>query len=143
MITQNHDSHTIKEPGKLFCWLCGITGNVRPQGWYGEWWLQIAHIASGGGKAIRIDDRRAVILACPRCHDCHVSNSDRFPSKTICGKEYPTVDERHFLWVKRDVDPESYDPGFLQSFWIGNLPEPERPPEFWCVEYLKATGVWR
>lgn len=116
---------------------------MRPQNWYGEWWLQVAHIASGGAKALRVDDRRAVILACPRCHDLHVTDSEKFPFKTIGGQKYPTVSEKHFLWIKRDVDPEYYSPDYLRQIWIGVLPEPEKPPEFWNREYFIATGVYR
>lgn len=143
MVIQNYDSHKIKRHGMLHCWLCGLTENVRPEGWYGPWWLQIAHIASGGGKAIRLDDARAVILLCPRCHALHVSDMDRLSTKTISGKEYPTIDESVSLWLKRECDKERYDPGYLQQYWIGELPEPRKPPAYWNNEYFRATGIWR
>lgn len=127
----NNDSHTIKEIGKYFCWLSGLGARTPVDNWNAEWFLQVAHIASGQGKARRVDDRRAVVLLCPLAHDCHVSDSDRFTTKTICGKDYPTIDERHTLWIKREMDPDHYDPDFLSKIWIGNLPEPQEPPAFW------------
>lgn len=137
----NNDSADVLRPGRRFCWLSGWTPSFRPRGWHGPTHLQIAHIASGGGRAVRVDDRRAVILLSPLCHDLHVSDSDAFPEKTISGIIYPTIDERHSLFLKKVFDPDYYDLNFLKSIWIGNLPSPEPPPDRWQKEILNNQGI--
>jgi len=136
-----NDSASIKQPGLLFCWNCGRTGGARPENWHGPFWLQIAHIASGQGRARRVEDRRAVCLLCSLCHDVHVSDADRLTHKTICSSVWPTIDERHTLWLKKTFDPEYYDVEFLGRYWIGKLPEPERPPLFWTQEMMRNQGM--
>lgn len=103
--------------------------------------LHVAHIASGGGSAIRANDRRAVVLLCPLLHELHVSDSDRFPSKTVNGVEYPTIDERHTLWSKLIFDKEYYDRDYLSSIWIGRVPEPEPPPHHWREAMFSNLGL--
>jgi hypothetical protein len=134
-----NDSALVKRPGLQFCWLCGRT--APPNNWYGPWWLQIAHIASGQGRAKRVDDARAVVLLCSLCHELHVSDCTRLTHKTICGSAYPTIDERHTLWLKKYFDPEYYDESFLGRIWIGIPPDPERPPYYWLQEMSKNQGV--
>jgi hypothetical protein len=135
----NNDSFEVLRPGRLYCWLSGWS--TRPEGYYGPWHLQVAHIASGGGRARRVDDRRAVIVLCPIAHDLHVSNSDVFCERVINGVRYPTIDERHSLWLKKQFDPEYYDEDFLKTVWIGTLPTPEPPPMMWRQEFFKSTGI--
>jgi hypothetical protein len=134
-------SIAIKMHKDQFCWLSGYDDRKRPAGWYAPWWMQIAHIASGGGRARRCNDVRGVVLLSPLAHACHVSNSDSHPEKTINGVKYPTIDERHTIWLKRRYDPENYDIEFLKTIWIGIPPEPECPPEFWCRLMLKNRGI--
>ena len=136
-----NDSFSVHECGRNFCWISGWNHGFRPKNWHGPWHLQVAHIASGQGRARRVCDRRAVTLLCPLVHDLHVSNSDRFPRKTIGGISYPTIDERHTLWIKQRMDPEYYAPEWLAQYWIGELPQPERPPERWMQELLRHTGI--
>lgn len=114
---------------------------ARPDWWHSPWWLQVAHIASGGGDAVRKDDVRAVIALCPLAHDCHVSDADRFSVKKIAGREFPTIDARHTLWLKRYWHPEAYDEEFLQGIWKRRLPEPEPPPQFWRDMLFRNLGV--
>lgn len=134
-------SKSINKSDNQFCWLSGWTASYRPSWWFGPWFLHIAHIASGGAKAIRTDDIRAVVLLSPLCHQLHVSNSDSLPKMSIGGSEWPTIDERHTLWIKRRFDPENYDPDYLQSIWNGVLPNPERPPDFWMETMYKSQGL--
>jgi hypothetical protein len=54
---------------------------------------------------------------------------------------YPTFDERHTLWLKSKIDPLYYDLPFLRSIWIGEPPEPERPPEFWMAQLQANQGI--
>jgi hypothetical protein len=103
--------------------------------------MQVAHIASGQGRARRVDDRRAVVLLCPLVHSCHVSDADRFPFVSINGESLPTIDERHTLYVKRVFDAKYFDMDFLKTIWIGVPPEPERPPEYWCKQMYANQGV--
>ncbi|TXH16448.1 MAG: hypothetical protein E6R03_05420 [Hyphomicrobiaceae bacterium] len=134
---------SIKKPGRLYCWLTGMTPSVRPENWHGPWGLEIAHIASGGGRAVRKDDARAVVLFSSLAHRLHVSDSDRLPTMTICSREWPTIDERHALWIKKHIDPENFDSDYLQSIWIGKLPEPVRPPDEFCKMFYRNTGMLR
>lgn len=123
------------------CWMSGITLSAKPEGWWADWYLEIAHIASGQGRARRVDDRRAVVVMCSLAHKLHVSNSDRLPSAVINGAEYPTIDERHTLYVKRYFDRKCFDINFLQTIWIGKVPDPKRPPDFWCELMYKNQGI--
>lgn len=59
----------------------------------------------------------------------------------IAGEELPTIDERHTLWMKQKFDKENYDIEFLQKIWIGKVPQPEKPPEFWRNEMYKNQGL--
>jgi hypothetical protein len=59
----------------------------------------------------------------------------------IIGLELPTIDERHTLWLKREFDEEYYDEEFLSEIWIGSLPEPERPPEYWMKQLYRNQGI--
>lgn len=102
--------------------------------------MEIAHIASGQGRARRVNDRRAVVLLCPLAHRCHVSDSDKYPMLNINGEWLPTIDERHTLFVKKVFDADYYDIDFLKTIWIGNPPEPERPPEYWCEKMYRHQG---
>lgn len=139
----NGDAATIKRRGYMHCWLSGYTPSVRPEHWHGPWLLEIAHIASGAGRARRVNDRRAVILLCSLCHRVHVSDSDAHPWMSIASTDWPTIDERHALWLKRECDPEYYDPEFLSTIWIGKVPEPVKPPAIWNNLYYCATGIIR
>lgn len=130
------DSRDIRKIGKDFCWLCGRTPHMKPVDWHAPFYMQIAHIASGGGSARRTDSIKAVTLLCPLCHDCHVSDSDRLPYKHINGKQYKTIDARHTIFLKLHIDPEHYDPDYLASIWIGIPPDPE-PPD---ICYLNSLG---
>ena len=103
--------------------------------------LEVAHIASGQGKARRVDDARAVILLCSLCHRLHVSNSDTYTEMRIAGHMFPTFDERHSLYVKWIMDPEFYDEEFLKGIWIGNLPEKERPPRYYSDRMADNIGL--
>lgn len=134
-------SESVHESNKPFCWLGGDTANVKPEFWHGPWWMQIAHIASGRGRAVRVNDRRAVVLLSPLAHLVHVSDRGRLPFMSVGRQEIPTIDERHTLYIKRKFDPEYYDRDFLQSIWIGRLPEPEAPPEWWQERFVKNQGI--
>ena len=136
------DAHTIKD-NSHYCWLSGWTAGSKPVDWYGPWFMQVAHIASGAGVARRVNDRRAVVLLSPICHTVHVSDSDKHDSMVINSTRYPTIDERHTLWLKLAVDPEYYSPDYLQDIWIGRVPAPEKPHDYWCEKFFESTGIFR
>ncbi len=123
------------------CWLSGTTLSAKPADWWAPWLLEVAHIASGQGRARRVDDRRAVVVLCSLAHRLHVSDADRLPTAVINGTEYPTIDERHTLYIKKCFDREFFDRSFLQGVWIGRVPEPKRPPDFWCEQMYNNQGI--
>jgi hypothetical protein len=119
-----------------------MSESTRPKSWAGPWSLEIAHIASGQGRAIRVDDARAVIVLCSLAHRVHVSDSDKMPHMHIGGEQVPTIDERHTLWIKQQMDGE-LDEEFLRGIWHGSLPTPEKPPAYWCKLFTKNLGILR
>jgi hypothetical protein len=133
---------SIKRRGRLYCWNCGRTEGARPKDWCAPFRLEIAHIASGQGRARRVEDARAVTLLCSRCHKCHVSDSDQHPTQNFYGIDYPTIDERHTLWLKEKMEGW-IDWDFLCTIWIGLPPATQRPPEYWCREFTKHLGILR
>lgn len=90
---------------------------------------------------MRVDDARAVIVLCPLVHDLHVSSSKRFPSKVINRVTYPTIDEQNTLWVKKEMG--GYDEEFLKQIWVGELPEPVKPHDYWCEIFTSNLGIVR
>lgn len=103
--------------------------------------LEVAHIASGQGRARRVDDARAVNLYCSLCHRLHVSDSDAHSSIEIANRHFPTHDERHSMWVKQRMDPKNYDLDFLRTIWIGEPPQPEKPPAYYLEKLYENTGI--
>lgn len=114
---------------------------MRPNNWYGDWWLQVAHLSSGSGAMFRVNDRRAVVLLCPLAHECHVHDRVAIPTKRINGKEYPTVDAANLMWIKQIMDPNFYDPEFVTRIWTGTPPEPAKPHSFWLNMLFENTGL--
>jgi hypothetical protein len=127
--------------GRRFCWISGLTKGTRPANWYGDWWLQVAHLSSGSGAMHRVNDRRAVVLLCPLVHECHVNDSERIAEKKIGGRSYPTIDASHLLWIKQIMDPGFYDPEFYSRIWTGSPPDPKRPPAYWMNMLFENTGL--
>lgn len=132
-------SDSVRQSGNNFCWLTGMVG--PPEWWCAPWWLHVAHIASGTAKAVRVNDRRAVVLLSPLAHQAHVSVGSSTMSVNLYGREFPTITERHTLFLKQTFDPEYYDERFLQSIWIGRLPSPEMPPPFWRELLFNNIGA--
>lgn len=117
-----------------FCWACGRDASVPAAGWHGPWWLQLAHLRAGGG--IRAKDRRAVNLLCPLCHTRH---SHKGIETRINGVTYCGLSDAMMLWIKRRRDPLHYDEPFVQTLWIGLLPEPVEPPEEFRLSFVCKT----
>ena len=135
-----NDAYTVKlVPSKQWCWLCGRTPNAKPPGWHAPFMLETMHVGSGQGDCLRVDDRRCVIAGCSLCHSLHVNHAGG--TMNINGVDYPTIDARHTLWVKMKLDRAFYDRKFLAEFWIGTVPIPEKPPQFFLDELLKHQGL--
>ena len=135
-----NDAASVKQHKCRFCWACGRTPNSPPEGWFAPFGLEVAHIASGQGDALRIDDRRAVTLLCSRCHKLHVNHAGG--TMSINGVDYPTIDARLTLWFKYKMDRKYYDRKFLAEFWVATLPIPEKPPSFFLEELAKNQGLF-
>jgi hypothetical protein len=136
------DAGSIRDiAGRRFCWLTGLTKGTRPKNWYGDWWLQVAHISSGSGAMHRVNDRRAVVLLCPLAHECHVHDRVAIPTKHINGREYPTIDAANLMWIKQIMDHAYYDRDYLRHIWTGMPPEPARPSNFWLNMLFENTGM--
>jgi len=87
----------------------------------------------------RIHDRRAVVLLCPLCHACH--RHEWTEPITICHLEIPPLTDAAVLWLKRQMDPMHWDPDAIATWWLGTVPEPEQPNEWYMDEYLLRRGL--
>lgn len=112
------------------CWYCG--DRSRPSGFYAPWMVERAHIVSKPRKL----DRRVVVGLCSVCH--RIQHGER-----LSGIERPRLCVASMLWLKREVDPEWYDPDFMQRCSVRRLPDPEEP-EFCIRPVMRWRGeVWR
>src|SRR5690349_19261869 len=80
---------------KPWCWACGRGGGYadKPEGWFGPWLIERAHIAS----KTRALDVRAVCLLCSLCHK--TSHGERI---VLAGQRWPLprLERAHLLWLK-------------------------------------------
>ena len=120
----------IRDSDKQWCWACGRDHFERAAGWCAPWFLQRAHVASGGCVRARVEDVRAINILCPRCHALNHGSVIR------CRKDkLPTISTASMLWIKRARDPDNWDLEFLRSIWLGNPPDPEPPHDWFLHEY--------
>ncbi len=141
-LEERHDAKDVRGiPGKRHCWLSGYTNGFKPLRWNGPWMMHVAHLSSGSGAMIRVDDRRAVVLLSPLAHECHVHDRRAMSRKRINTVWYPTIDAANLIWIKQVFDPEFYDPSYIERIWTGTPPSPERPPAEWLALYTKNTGI--
>lgn len=120
------------------CWSCGRGETEQHQDWHAPWYLQLAHLRSGGG--MRAQTRKAVNVLCPMCHELHLHRGGSWRTKRINGVLYPTLSDAAMLWLKSIRDAEHYDPEYVGKLWIGNLPEPEEPSAFFLDQYRRRHG---
>lgn len=93
------------------CWICGRTANDRPQWWTAPvFMIERMHIANKP----RREDVRAIIAGCSLCH--RIQHGDRFPQSLMRPQ---TMTE--LLELKREYDPDNYDPEFLQKHSVRKL----------------------
>lgn len=109
------------------CWACGRDEGQRPENYFGEWWLDRAHIVHSP----RVEDRRLVVLLCRMCHARF--EGARLPS--CPGHKWPRLTVGNLIWLKWKFDPEYFDRSFLQRYSIRRLPRAVRPPLVYRREY--------
>lgn len=122
--------HAIRDNPAPGCWACGRTRKFsdKPQGWFGLWGLDRAHIVSG----YAVEDRRAIVILCKLCH--MLQHGYRVVSSRPRG--WPKLTLGNMLWLKRHRDPGHFDLEFLRKLSIKTLPSPEEPPSCYALEYL-------
>jgi hypothetical protein len=123
----------LKETDKKFCWSCGRDQTQRPDVLYTPWILNLAHIAAGGSKMKRHLDRRAVVILCSWCHAVHSTNGHG--ETTINGIQCAKLCNANTLWLKRERDPDFWSPDWISERWMGTVPEPVRPPDWFLFQY--------
>ena len=108
------------------CWACGASR--KPQGYFGPWLIERAHIANKP----RREDRRLVVMICTICHKA--SHGER-----IAGFLRPKLSAGQMLDIKAACDPEWYDPEFVGRHSVRIL-ECEPIDEFYLNERIKNRG---
>jgi hypothetical protein len=81
----------------------------------------------------RIEDIRAVIVACPWCH----GTSHRLK---MGGIERPKITVENLLWAKHRFDEEHYDRVFLRRYSVAELPAVAPPSSIYLAEYRERRG---
>lgn len=112
------------------CWACGRGWSDKPDDWFASWRIERAHVAAGSGTMVRQQDVRAVVLLCSRCHLSHSHNGE---TVLLNGELLPGLSDANVLWLKgmRDV----IDWEYLRGVWLGTVPEPVEPPQWYLDEY--------
>ena len=86
-----------------YCWAC--RGRRKPEWWHAPWNpVERAHIVNKP----RVEDRRAVVLLCPLCHNAldqrvKYANDNR-----------PQLTVGNAVWLKIEYDPQYFDLDFLK-----------------------------
>lgn len=92
------------------CWICGRAATDKPSWWNGPFLIERMHIVN----KTRVEDVRAIIAGCSLCH--RIQHGDRFPQSLMRPQ---TMTE--LLELKREYDPDNYDPEFLQKHSVRKL----------------------
>lgn len=91
------------------CWNCGRSENDRPDNWHGVYIIERAHITKDG-MGRRIEDVRLINALCSWCHNLHTMGR---------------MTTERMLELKREHDPDNYDPEFLQKHSVRRLEFPK------------------
>lgn len=110
-----------------WCWTCGRSGADRPIWWAAPFRIERAHIVNKP----RREDRRCVVLSCSLCH--RVAHGDTFKQ---LDRQYE-ISQANMIWIKQKVDPNWYDPEFLQACSVRLLPDAE-PLDSYLLDSIKA-----
>jgi hypothetical protein len=93
------------------CMLCERTASDKPSWWHGPFFVERMHIVNKP----RVEDVRVILAACSLCHRLqHGATFSQIP-----GLKPLTITE--LLRVKKFLDPDNYDPEFLQKHSIRKL----------------------
>jgi cytochrome c553 len=87
------------------CWACHRTAQNRPSDWLSPFFIERAHITKDG-LSKRLEDVRLIAALCSRCHWRHTNGQ---------------ISIHVLLRLKREHDPDNYDPEFLQKHSIRKL----------------------
>jgi len=121
---------------KPWCWACGRSQSDRPRWWYADWSLQRMHVAAGGGRMVRVEDRRAAIVGCPLCHWRHRHHT--YGSKIKLNSRWiTTLTNANVLWVKCERDPNFWD-----WDWIVWMRASSSSGASWKSWDITRTPVW-
>lgn len=135
--TQNQRSYVAITQDIPYCFACGRDQWQKPLWYHAYWRLERAHIAAGRSKMLRIEDRRAIVVLCPICHRAHGTNGGA--PRVICGILVPCLSNGAALFLKRLRDPFWWDPEWLESHWIGRLPELVEPDAWFMEQYQERV----
>lgn len=95
-----------------FCWQCGWReGRFDTGFWHVK--LDVAHVVGGSGR--RKKDRRAIVRLCQ--FPCHrLAHGDVIRHN---GLELPKLTMANLLWLKREYDPDYFDPFYIARIQVG------------------------
>lgn len=108
------------------CWACGASR--KPAGYFGPWLIERAHIANKP----RREDRRVVVMFCTLCHKA--SHGER-----VAGFLRPKLSAGQMLEIKRERDPEWFDPEFVGRHSV-RLLEAEEIDAWYVAERIRNRG---
>jgi hypothetical protein len=86
-----------------------------------------------------VEDVRAVVLLCPRCHALHHGERILSGYAEAC---LPPLIDANLLWIKRERDYRNWDVAFLRDLWTVTMPEPAEPPTWFMQEYAMRRLPW-
>jgi hypothetical protein len=111
-----------------FCWACGRDESQRPEGWFGVFCIERAHIVSSP----RLEDVRLIVLLDTICHK--VSGGERL---VVNGNPWPLpkLTRANLIYLKERFDPENFAPDFMERFSVKRLPTAEAPDAIYTTEY--------
>lgn len=108
------------------CWACSATR--KPQGYFGPWLIERAHIANKP----RREDRRLVVMLCTLCHKAN-------HGERVAGFLRPRLSAGQLLDLKLACDSEWYDHAFINKHSVRIL-EREQLCGFYVSERMKNRG---
>lgn len=91
------------------CWNCGRSESDRPDNWHGVFIIERAHITKAG-LSRRCEDVRLINALCSWCHNLHTMGR---------------MTTERMIELKREHDPDNYDPEFLQAHSVRRLEFPK------------------
>lgn len=119
-----------------WCWACGRDQWQRPDGWFGPWLIERAHIIPF---PVRIEDVRAIALLCSLCHK---TNHWQRIVLSDGGNPLPRLHPEHLLDLKRRFDPDNYDRPWLKERYGNRLPARSwKLPAIYLAQRIERRGL--